>query len=142
MATELSPQARSRLVATTIVASELVLGIWLISGIAYRAAALAAAVLLALFLVYRFGLRALGPNGASCGCLGDSRAADAMGVGLNLLVALAIATVGSSTNRYPLGVSFVLVGMWIVGLAVLATLNRRVAGAAVGVSESIVSKPA
>lgn len=122
----LIPRHRTLLVARGVIASEFVLGLWLISGIQYRIAAAATAGLLALFLLYRVALRVLGPKEASCGCLGNSSTADAVGVVLNLGIALTVFALGVGPNLYETTPSILLAIVWIVGILSLIARHRRV----------------
>jgi uncharacterized membrane protein YphA (DoxX/SURF4 family) len=126
----LIPRRRSQLVARSVITAELVLGVWLISGFAYRFAAAATAALLVMFLLYRAALRAFGPEGASCGCLGDSSAADTVGVMMNLVVALAVTVSASGSSRYAPELSVLLSAVWIGAALALAARSRRVNPAA------------
>src|SRR5271169_4918905 len=69
----LLPLWARRLTARYLPAAELLLGVWLVSGVRFRLAAASASVLLAAFVLYRIALRMAGPSDASCGCLGEAK---------------------------------------------------------------------
>lgn len=123
----LIPKRLCLLTAWSMFTGEIFLGIWLVSGIEYRIATACASLLLAAFVLYRVGLKAFGPDDASCGCLGNSNLVgpEAAGVVLNLFVALTVTVIGASSNRYSMPASVLLAALLIVGLMALAARQRR-----------------
>jgi uncharacterized membrane protein YphA (DoxX/SURF4 family) len=86
-----------------IVTFEIVLGIWLMTGLFYRLAAGLAVALLSSFLLYHALLRRVG-SGTECGCMGepsqrDSTIASPAGILLNALAALTLAVLGSDQRH-------------------------------------------
>ena len=124
----LLPDRVCRPTAWGVVIVEIFLGIWLVSGIQYGAAAACASFLLLTFLIYHFALRVFGNREAPCGCLGgplDSptgtdRAVIAGDV-LNLVVAVALSVgaffvSGRGSNLYSSLVSALVIAAFVLAL--------------------------
>jgi hypothetical protein len=119
--------------ARLVPAVELLLGVWLVSGVRFRPTAACAAVLLVVFVAYRIALRALGPRGAPCGCLGSAKTrlaerpdAEVVGLMLNLAVAVLIAaSAPAGSNRYGPAVAVGLAALTIGGMVAVAVRRRR-----------------
>jgi hypothetical protein len=132
---DLLPRGTYAPVAWTVIASELIVGVWLFSGVAFRAAAAFASVVLACFLAYRVALAIFAPEGAECGCHGTqgphySRSmpvADALGLVLNLVVALVLAAspLMHRSTLYPPRVSALLAGAAVTFLIALSAVRRQ-----------------
>jgi hypothetical protein len=133
----LVPKPLCHVTAWIVFIAELFLGVWLVSGIEYHIAAGFATVILGSFLLYRMALRAFGPDGAECGCLGNLNTAGPEGTGvvLNLLVALTVIVIGGNSDRYSMPVSLLLAGLMIVGLLTLVARQKRPVGEAAAVPQ-------
>lgn len=126
------PHAVQGPVAHAIPMTEVVLGVWLITGVWPRAAFTTAAALLASFTAYQF---LLARNGSfDCGCTGrtesgGSHTASIAGAAFNLLLATTCAIIASGRFRYPIRASEILFvsAVALVGIVAVRAVSRQAA---------------
>lgn len=131
------PKRATRVVTWTIILVEMVLGVWLISGVGFRWAAASTGLLLIAFVLYRVAVARFGPADTSCGCLGGLDEAEVIGVVLNCGVAFAVAGLGTGVSHYSTTSSALIAALWLMAIMVIVRQNRRVIARAYS-AESII----
>lgn len=130
---DLVPAPFRRVVAFLLPVVEVYVGLWLVSGIAFRNALLAAIAVLGAFLAYR-GLMFRAQVRAPCGCFGSAGAvranalAETVALTINVgLAATALLLSGSKKAAYPTYVAPLVCASAAAGLlAVFVAARRRV----------------